>query len=106
MKYSFFYSYASDYQSVRAEIIDIINEPNCDDSRTIQYICNNIFPVCDIISGEPILICEDDCLVATSQSNCNLFLEASSLNCSNPVHLIEGNVISDSSDQCTTLPGN
>jgi len=105
MKYSFFYSYTSDYRSVRAEVIDLINEPNCNNSQTIQYICNGIFPVCDTTNGQPILICKDDCLAVTSQSSCNLFLETSSLNCSNPEHLIEG-IISDPSDQCTTLPGN
>ena len=112
MNHSFFYSYASDYRSIRSEIIDLISEPNCNTSSAIQYLCNNIFPVCEVDSGEPIAICEDDCLAVTSQSTCNLFLETSSfspMNCSNPVQFIEGNyqnLSSHSSSQCTTLPGN
>ena len=111
MNHSFFYSYSSDYQSIRSGVIDLISEPNCNTSGAIQYICNNVFPVCEVVSGQPIVVCEVDCLAVTSQSTCSLFREPSSfspMNCSNPVQFIEGNyqnLSSHSSDQCTALPG-
>lgn len=112
MNHSFYYSYSSDYQSIRTGVIDLISEPNCNTSSTIQYICNNVFPVCEVGSGQPILVCGNDCLAVTSQSACSLFQVTSSfspMNCSNPVQFIEGNyqnLSNHSSDQCITLPGN
>ena len=112
MNYSYYYSYTSDYESERREVIDLISTGNCNTSRAIQYICNSIFPVCEVNSGEPVMICEDDCLAVTSQSSCEIFIEASSsfpVNCSNSLQYIEenyDNVSSHSSNQCITLPGN
>lgn len=111
MNYSYYYSYASDYKSERSKVIDLISTGNCNTPRAIQYICNSIFPVCEVNSGEPIMICEDDCMAVTSQSSCENFMEASSsfpVNCSNSLQYIEENynVSSHPSNQCITLPGN
>ena len=113
MNYSFYYSYTpdSDYELERGEVIDLISTGNCNTSRDIQYICNSIFPVCEVNSGEPIMICEDDCMAVTTQSSCEIFVETPSsfpVNCSNSLQYIEENYqnVYNPSGQCITLPGN
>ena len=112
MNYSFFYSYTSDYQSQHTRVVDLINNPNCNTSNVTQYICNSIFPICDINSGEPIVVSEDDCLSIASQSSCGIFMQTPptlSVNCSNSLQFIGENyqnLSSQPSSQCTTLQGN
>lgn len=112
MNYSFYYSYTSNYESMRSEVIDLISKENCNTSSAIQYICNSIFPVCEVDSGEPLVICNDDCLAVTSQASCEIFMEQSSsfpVNCSNSLQFIEEhyqNISSHSLSQCIMLSGN
>ena len=114
MNSSFFYSYTSGYRSERAEVLELIYDPSgCNTTGTIEYICNSAFPTCDVVSGEPIVVCEDDCQVATAESDCSVFMESSSsypisLNCSDPLQYINANYqggVRQPSDQCLNLQG-
>lgn len=112
MNSSFFYLYTSEYQSKRAEILDLIDsQAGCNTSSTIEYICKSAFPVCNVVSGEPIVVCETDCMAAISESDCSVFMEPPSsypisLNCSDPLEYINANyqvVNTQPLEQCLSL---
>lgn len=109
MNHSFFYSYTSDYHSKRTDVINLINEPNCSTSDSIQLICNSAYPACEMNSGEPIVVCKKDCTTITSQASCDFLLNTSSspINCSNPLQFIEEhhNLTTQLSNQCRSLQG-
>jgi len=111
MNSSFFYS---GYRSNHSEILELLNDqPGCNTTTATEYICNSAFPTCDIDSGEPIVVCENDCLVATTESDCAVFMETSSsypisLNCSDPLQYLSTtnqSVAHQPLDQCLQLQG-
>jgi len=114
MNSSFYYSYTNEYQIQHAEVLELLNEqPGCNTTDSVEYICNSAFPTCDVVSGEPIVVCENDCLVATTESDCAVFTETSSsypisLNCSDPLQYINANyqsAVRQPSDQCLNFQG-